>query len=553
MLTALVVAFGLLACSSQFVKAAPVGTAFTYQGHLYDASRVADGPYDFQFKLFDDPNVIIGNQVGSNVNVADVDVIDGYFTVELDFGSVFDGNSVWLEIGVRPGEQNDPNAYTTLSPRQEVTPTPYALYAKTAGSDNDWMVSGNDMYSIPSGNVGIGTTSPGAALEIVGEGVANHLVLTNLGSPGPALRLNALNKDWVIMGTSPGAPSGDQQLVFRDFSAAKDRMAIDRYGNVGIGTTYPSCTFDVTGTQDSSLVSQPNATHMFVHLTNTTENTGEGPGIGFSNSSVKENIGAKIVHIRTGSQSTGDLAFYTKNSGTQGDYTTEKMRIKANGSVGIGTDSPGNNLKLDVAGRIAPDWGSTTDATYRFGDGSENTGFASPSSDAISVVIDGSEEIHISAFGYVGIGDTSPAYRLELPNDADASGRGRANAWSTYSSRRLKKNIKPIENALDKVKRLRGVYFDWKKDGIHDIGMVAEEVGEVIPEVVDYEANGVDAASLSYGRLVALLIEAVKEQQCKIAELEATIAQREPVEQRLKTLERMIQQQQFAIAKEVQQ
>jgi len=51
--------------------------------------------YDFQFKLFDDVNVVDGNQVGSYVNIADVEVIDGYFTVELDFGSeVFDGSSV---------------------------------------------------------------------------------------------------------------------------------------------------------------------------------------------------------------------------------------------------------------------------------------------------------------------------------------------------------------------------------------------------------------------------------------------------------------------------
>lgn len=97
----------------------------------------------------------------------DLDVIDGYFTVLLDFGSgVFDGNAVWLEIDVRPGDSNDPNAYTTLSPLQEVTPTPYAMYAETSGGDNDWMVSGNDMYSAVTGNVGIGTTTPEKKLTI---------------------------------------------------------------------------------------------------------------------------------------------------------------------------------------------------------------------------------------------------------------------------------------------------------------------------------------------------------------------------------------------------
>jgi len=109
-----------------------MGTAFTYQGRLLDANSVADGLYDLQFKLFDDPNIFISNQIGSDINVPDLDVIDGYFTAELDFSNVFDGNAYWLEIGVRPGDQNDPCAYTILEPRQEVTPTPYALHAKTA-------------------------------------------------------------------------------------------------------------------------------------------------------------------------------------------------------------------------------------------------------------------------------------------------------------------------------------------------------------------------------------------------------------------------------------
>jgi hypothetical protein len=144
-----------------------MGSAFTYQGRLIDANNPADGIYDFQFKLYDANSD--GHQIGGDVNNPDVDVIDGSFVVELDFRNVFDGNDRWLQIGVRAGELNDPNAYTVLSSRQEITPTPYALYAKTAGSasaDSDWIISGNNMYSSVSGNVGIGTTSPVAMLDI---------------------------------------------------------------------------------------------------------------------------------------------------------------------------------------------------------------------------------------------------------------------------------------------------------------------------------------------------------------------------------------------------
>jgi hypothetical protein len=98
-----------------------------------------------------------------------------------------------------------------------------------------------------------------------------------------------------------------------------------------------------------------------------------------------------------------------------------------------------------------------------------------------------------------------------------------SDAWSTRSSKRWKTNIQPIVGALDKVQRLRGVEYDRKADGVHNIGLIAEEVGEVLPQVVDYEANGVDAKSVDYSRLVPLLIEAIKAQQREIEGLKRQI------------------------------
>ncbi|HUS72462.1 MAG TPA: hypothetical protein VMY06_05290 [Sedimentisphaerales bacterium] len=137
-----------------FVEAEPVGTGFTYQGRLIDANSPADGLYDFQFRLYNDP--CTGTQQGSTIDINDLDVIDGYFTVELDFGSdVFNGDARWLQIAVMPGDSM--GRMTILSPQQEITPTPYALYARSAGADGDWTINGEDMYATPSGNVGIGT------------------------------------------------------------------------------------------------------------------------------------------------------------------------------------------------------------------------------------------------------------------------------------------------------------------------------------------------------------------------------------------------------------
>ncbi|MCK4451743.1 MAG: hypothetical protein KAX26_14250, partial [Anaerolineae bacterium] len=103
-----------------------VGTVFTYQGRLTDGGSPANGEYDFQFELYDAASG--GAQVGSMVPKENTAVTDGLFTVELDFGSgIFTGDARWLEIGVRPGASA--GAYTTLTPRQALTATPYALYA----------------------------------------------------------------------------------------------------------------------------------------------------------------------------------------------------------------------------------------------------------------------------------------------------------------------------------------------------------------------------------------------------------------------------------------
>ncbi len=137
-LTILVLALAIIFTWPEVSQAAPMGTAFTYQGHLYDSNHVANGLYDFQFKLYMELPAVPLIQVGDTVTIDEVDVIDGYFTVEIDFGEglpaipVFDGKERLLEIGVRPGDQNDPCQYTVLSPLQEVTPTPYAMHSKNA-------------------------------------------------------------------------------------------------------------------------------------------------------------------------------------------------------------------------------------------------------------------------------------------------------------------------------------------------------------------------------------------------------------------------------------
>jgi len=160
MLAILVVVLSLMVCSAKVAKAEPMGTAFTYQGFLMDAKgkkpKPANGLYDFMFELYDDPNVIDGNQVGSTIDINDLDITDGHFTVELDFGSgIFTGDARWLETEVREGDSSDPNDFVILSPRIELTPFPYSQHTRGIFVDD-------------VGNVGIGTTNPGATLDVSG-------------------------------------------------------------------------------------------------------------------------------------------------------------------------------------------------------------------------------------------------------------------------------------------------------------------------------------------------------------------------------------------------
>ena len=110
-------------------------------------------------------------------------------------------------------------------------------------------------------------------------------------------------------------------------------------------------------------------------------------------------------------------------------------------------------------------------------------------------------------------------------------------AFST-SDRRLKENIKKIEKPLAKIKKINGVTFDWRKltkeeedqrfqlNRGADIGVIAQEVEEVLPEIVTTrEKTGYKA--VKYEKLTALLIEAVKEQQTQIDELKALIKEKQ--------------------------
>ena len=129
----------------------------------------------------------------------------------------------------------------------------------------------------------------------------------------------------------------------------------------------------------------------------------------------------------------------------------------------------------------------------------------------------GQQALFVSASS-VGMGNEVPAYKL------DVTGTIRASAdVIAFSDARVKTDVITIENALDKVKALRGVTYIRvdTEDKSRKMGVIAQETEKVLPEVVQQDDNG--RYSVAYGNIVGVLIEAIKEQQLQIEELKLKI------------------------------
>jgi len=333
----------LLSASSAHAQ----GTAFTYQGKLTDAGNPANGNYDLQFKLFDTPTVGTGAQQGSTLTAPNWQVTAGIFTITLDFTfpvgqilTVFDGQTRFLEIGVRPAGSTSP--YTLLSPRQPITSSPYAI--QTINSQQLGGLPASRFVQLDgSGNAGIGTNNPGAKLSVVNPDAPEPIVL---GAPSAlkvgslagtiplALRQNTdegatptlawfetssgglgylgANANKFIVGAAAG-----KQLGLRS-NGSMEGLVIDTNGNVGIGTPNPTSKVEIAA-QDGLKITgfQP-----FLTLRDTATNARS---------------------ILAGGN--GDFGFYP-NSFIGG---SPAVLIKNNsGNVGIGTATP--QAKLQIAG-----------------------------------------------------------------------------------------------------------------------------------------------------------------------------------------------------------
>lgn len=236
------VALMMLAATTAF--AGPVGTAFTYQGKLTDNGAPANGSFDLRASVYDANNA--GNLVAGPVSVNGVSVSNGLLNAQIDFGNIFTGTALWLEIQVSPAGQN---AFVTLTPRQPLNTTPFAAYAL----NGNWTASGSAIRNANSGFVGINRTSQVSGAEYFG--IQAPATGTNYG--GMYIRTDSTTaRPFYGYSTGAGGKVAWSYLDGADgtlnFYNGGVRLTIEETGNVGIGETDPGARLHIDNGSASS-------------------------------------------------------------------------------------------------------------------------------------------------------------------------------------------------------------------------------------------------------------------------------------------------------------
>jgi hypothetical protein len=175
------VALTALIAAAKFAGGTPLDQTFTYQGQLRNAGQLVTGPVDLKITMWDADTG--GSQVGSTNTFNAMQLNDGRLACGLNFGNAaFDGSNRWIQVEFRNPAGS--GQYLALSPRDKITATPYALYALN-GANGVWVYDTNQQsVSVLGKKVGIGTSSPTAALEVVSATTGDDSVKLPAGSIG---------------------------------------------------------------------------------------------------------------------------------------------------------------------------------------------------------------------------------------------------------------------------------------------------------------------------------------------------------------------------------
>ena len=321
---------------------------------------------------------------------------------------------------------------------------------------------------LKDGNVGIGTDSPSNKL-VIAEGTNQHGIEFDPGTLSYIQAYDRATSDY-------GDLKIDAQTIRFGTDNGSERMRIDSSGNLFLNTTSAMDACFVQFTDHSN-------GEAFLGLSSKDDNN---VGIRFGVGTTR-----KWINYR---DTSNNLIWYDNAA------AAERMRILSTGTLLVSTTT---NAGLS---------NNNPSANYGFSfGGGQQVSSTNNDTNLILNMSNGSSNPHVQ-------------FRSNGGNTGSISTNGSAVSFNTGSDYRLKENVIPLKDGLDRVNKLNPVQFDWKELQETDEGFIAHEVQEIVPYVVKGEKDGEKIQTMDYGKLTPLLVKAIQEQQAIIDDLKSRIA-----------------------------
>ena len=502
-------------CGSAALPVVAQAQTWNYQGVLKENNAAYNGTADVRLQLW---TLASGGQaIGTAQTFTNVAVADGVFTVsptisiqDIAFNPILNP-FIQIEVRTPSGVGN----FVPITPRTPLGIAPKSMWS--AASLLPWVANDTTFQNISFNGsfVGIGRSTPitGAdKFSIEGNTPFYFGMYVRQVNDG-GLSFIGYSHGTTVQRTAWTEFDGDRWGVWNGSA----HLNVLRNGNVGVGTQSPQSKLDISSNGPMLRFSATDHAYAEWYLSN---------------------FGARAAWLGYGSP--GDNTFRLQNE-TGGNIV---LSGGSQSRLGINTDNP--LYTVHVTGFSGATLGlQTTTGT------NVSTWLLQASSNTFTVrntVLPGAARLDMSSgnrnfvmTGTVSINTSAISdYCLELPNNNDNSGRGRANRWDTYSSAQWKSNIQTLHDPIATLQRLRGVSFDWNASGSHDVGFIAEEVAQVLPEIVSTQDG--KPVAMDYSRVVPLTVEAIKALKSENETLKKELAERDArlrqLEERMNRLER---------------